>query len=244
MTDYSFWFLLFLFCVAALYSSVGHGGASGYLALMAAYGFSPLITKPSALLLNIIVSLIAFILFFRQKFFRWSIFIPLALASVPAAFAGGACTIDTMLYKKILALLLLFPIIRFTGIIPERDAATRQAPVYLLLILGALIGFLSGLIGIGGGIILAPMLLLFRWADLKETAALSALFIFVNSISGMIPQFIHGIQYTSDIYLFAGVAALGGIAGAFFGSKKLNVIWLKRVLALVLVVASVKLFFT
>ena len=145
-----------MFLIAFLYSSVGHGGASGYLALMALFEVAPDVMKPTALLLNLFVSLTSFIQFYRGHHFRWAIFLPIAIASVPMAFVGGLITLDGFVYKKILGILLLFAIFRFLFFPNVHDAALKKSNVYLSLVIGAAIGFLSGLIGIGGGIILSP----------------------------------------------------------------------------------------
>ena len=181
-------FYLLLFLVAFLYSSVGHGGASGYLALMAIFNFSPDVMKPTALLLNLFVSLTSFLQFYRGKHFNWKIFLPFAITSVPMAFVGGLITVDADIYKKILGILLLVPIIRFLFFANIRTEELKRSNLALSLLIGAAIGFLSGLIGIGGGIILSPVLLLLKWSDMKQTAAISALFIFVNSVSGLAGQ--------------------------------------------------------
>ncbi len=237
-----FYFLLFL--VAFLYASVGHGGASGYLALMAIWEIAPEVMKPTALLLNLFVSLTSFIQFYRGGHFRWKLFLPFAIASVPMAFVGGMITVDADIYKKILGILLLVPIIRFLSFRNIQVSEIRKADIVLSLIIGAAIGFLSGLIGIGGGILLSPALLLLKWADMKQTAAISALFIFVNSLSGLAGQLTKGIQFTSDMYVYVAVAFAGGLLGAYFGSLRFKAAILKYLLAVVLIVAAYKLLFT
>ena len=177
-------FYALLFLVAFLYSSVGHGGASGYLALMAIFSISPEVMKPTALLLNLFVSMTSFIQFYRGKHFKWNIFLPFALVSVPMAFVGGLITVDANIYKKILGLLLLIPIIRFLFFANITVKEIKKSNLFLSLIIGSAIGFFSGLIGIGGGIILSPDAFIVKWTDMKQTAAISALFIFVNSCSG------------------------------------------------------------
>ena len=233
-----------LFLVAFLYASVGHGGASGYLALMAIFSISPDVMKPTALLLNLFVSLISFIQFYRGKHFNWKLFLPFAIASVPMAFVGGAITLDPFVYKKILGLLLLIPIARFLffGNIPVNDL--KKPNVVLSLLIGAAIGFLSGMIGIGGGIILSPVLLLLKWADMKRAAAVSSLFIFVNSVAGLSGQFNKGIHFSPDMYAYVAIAFAGGVFGAYFGSMKFKSTMLKYLLAVVLMVAAYKLLFT
>lgn len=242
--DFIYLFYILLFLVAFLYASVGHGGASGYLALMAIFSIAPDVMKPTALLLNLFVSATSFIQFYRGGHFRMKLFLPFALASVPFAFAGGMITIEASIYRQVLGWLLLLPVIRFFFFSNIRVEEPKKHSVILAVIIGAAIGFLSGLIGIGGGIILSPILLLLRWADMKQTAAISALFIFVNSLSGLAGQFIKGIQFTTDMYLYVLIAFAGGLAGAYFGSVKLKQDVLKYLLATVLLIAAVKLLFT
>jgi uncharacterized membrane protein YfcA len=237
-------FYILLFLVAFLYSSVGHGGASGYLALMALFSITPDVMKPTALLLNLFVSLTSFIQFYRGKHFNWKIFLPFAITSVPMAFVGGMISVDDNVYKKILGLLLIIPIVRFLFFGNIKVEEIKKPNFLLSLIIGAAIGFLSGLIGIGGGIILSPVLLLLKWADMKKTAAISAIFIFVNSLSGLAGQLQKGINFSTDMYAYVAVAFVGGLCGAYFGSLKLNQNFLKYLLAIVLIIASYKLLFT
>lgn len=237
-------FYILLFLVAFLYSSVGHGGASGYLALMAIFSFSPAIMKPTALLLNLFVSLTSFIQFYRGRHFNWKTFLPFAIGSIPLAFLGGLKTPNEDIYKKILGILLIIPIIRFLFFANIKVEEVRKANFILSVLIGAAIGFLSGLIGIGGGIILSPVLLLLKWADMKQTAAISALFIFVNSLSGFIAQLLKGINFSGEMYAYVAVAFVGGLCGAYFGSLKFRQNILQYLLALVLIIASYKLLFT
>lgn len=237
-------FYILLFLVAFLYSSVGHGGASGYLALMALFSISPEVMKPTALLLNLFVSLTSFIQFYRGKHFDWKIFLPFAIVSVPMAFVGGLVTVDAEIYKKILGVLLLIPISRFLFFANIKVDELKKSNIILSLLIGAVIGFLSGLIGIGGGIILSPVLLLLKWTDMKQTAAISALFIFVNSLSGLGGQLTKGIHFSPDMYAYVAVAFVGGICGAYYGSLKFRQDILKYMLAIVLIVAAYKLLFT
>ena len=237
-------FFILLFVVALLYASVGHGGASGYLALMAIYGFAPEVMKPTALILNLFVSLTSFILFYKGGHFKWKLFLPFALASIPFSFLGGTIALDAHIYKKVLGALLLFPVLRFF-IYPntaDKDLKDSNWPISLLV--GAIIGFLSGLIGIGGGILLSPVLLLLSWTNQKQTAAISALFIFVNSVAGLAGQWSHGIKLEPAMLSFVAIAFFGGMAGAWLGSLKFNQQILKYTLAVVLLLASVKLILT
>ena len=237
-------FIFLLFAVAFLYSSVGHGGASGYLALMALFGIAPASMKSSALIMNICVSLIAFYHYYRSGHFNWKIFLPFAIASIPASFIGSFVTVDAEVYKKILGGLLIFPVLRLFGVFGKESSETKKINYLIAAIIGCSIGFLSGMIGIGGGIILSPVILLLHWAKMKETAAVSALFIFVNSISALAGLFSKGIHLDSSVWLWLAASLSGGFAGAYFGSRKIKSPVLKKILAAVLLLASFKLLIT
>ncbi len=234
-------FYLLLFFVAFLYASVGHGGASGYLALMALFNVAPDVMKPTALLLNLFVAGTSFIQFYRGRHFLWKIFLPLALASVPMAFLGGLITVDAVIYKKMLGLLLLIPIARFLFFRNIPVNQLKKPGMGLSLLIGGSIGLLSGMIGIGGGILLSPIILLLKWTDQKQTAAISALFIFVNSLSGLGGQFTKGIHFSPDMVAYVAIAFAGGLGGAYFGALRFRQDVLKYLLAFVLMMASYKL---
>lgn len=238
------WFLMLVPLVAMIYASVGHGGASGYLALMSFFTMDQIFMKSTALLLNLLVSGLAFIYYYRRGYFRWKLFFPFIITSVPAAFAGGYLNADPDLYKKILGVLLLFSIVRLSGWPGEFKLEQRENNIPLSLLLGLIIGFFSGLTGIGGGIILSPLLLLLHWSDMKETAAISALFIWVNSLAGLSGMYFSGLEFNSSMTILVLLAVLGGMAGAYLGSSKLNTLYLRYILAFVLAVASFKLLFT
>lgn len=234
-------FYCLLFIVAFLYAGVGHGGASGYLALMAFYSFAPAVMKPTALLLNLFVSAISFTQFYRGGHFKWRTFLPIALASVPMAFLGGTILLDALIYKRILGLLLLIPVFRFFFFRNAEPAEMKDANAPISLLIGAVVGLLSGMIGIGGGIILSPILLFLKWANQKQTAAISALFIFVNSLAGLLGQATKGINFTSGMLACVIIAFCGGLLGAYLGALKFNQTVLKYVLGTVLALAAVKL---
>lgn len=237
--------LLFLAIIAFLYSSVGHGGASGYLAVMAMMGVAPAIMKPSALVMNLAVSLFSFIGFYRAGHFKWKLFLPFALASVPLAYLGGTMTLSDSIYKKILAICILISIGRLLFQFRQKQEETRPISTLAGLASGGAIGLLSGMIGIGGGIVLSPLMLLMRWATLKQTAAVSALFIFVNSLSGLYGQLQKGgIQVTDNFQWSVAATIIGGLLGSYYGSQKFNVPTLRYLLAIGLVIASAKLIFT
>jgi len=242
--DNIYLFFLILPIVSFLYASVGHGGASGYLALMALFSFAPETMKPTALLLNLFVAGISFYYYFKEGFFNKKLFLSFALTSIPLAFLGGTIEIDASIYKKILAILLVFAILKMLNIFGKEADTLKQVKLWQGLIVGGIIGFFSGLIGIGGGIILTPVILLLHWGKMKEAAAVSALFIWVNSASGLIGQIITGISLSEDSFVLVAIAMIGGVLGGYFGSKKLNNQKLRYILALVLAMACFKLFFT
>jgi uncharacterized membrane protein YfcA len=196
------------------------------------------------LILNLFVSLVSFILFFREGHFKWKLFLPFALASIPFSFLGGMISLDGDIYKKVLGLILLIPVIKFFVYPNTDDSELKKNTIGLTIIIGASIGFLSGLIGIGGGILLSPILLMLHWSNQKQTAAISALFIFVNSASGLAGQLSKGIKFETDMLTFVAVAFIGGILGAWLGAKKFNQSVLKYILATALLVASIKLLLT
>jgi len=237
-------FLIILPIISFLYSSVGHGGASGYLALMALFSFAPETMKPTALLLNLFVAGISFYYYFKGGFFNKKLFLVFALASIPFAFWGGTIDIDASIYKKILAVLLIFAILKMLNVFGKESATIKDIKLWKGLLLGGSIGFFSGLIGIGGGIILSPVILLFHWGKMKEAAAVSALFIWVNSAAGLMGQLYSGITLQKESVLLVGIALIGGILGGYYGSKKINNKQLRYILAFVLIMACGKLFFT
>ncbi|MFT4849342.1 MAG: putative membrane protein YfcA [Sediminicola sp.] len=237
-------FLGLLPIIAFLYASVGHGGASGYLALMAIFSFAPETMKPTALLLNIFVAGIAFYHYYKAGHFNLRLFIPFAISSIPLAFIGGTIEVDASLYKKILAVLLIFAILKMLTIFGKESAAIKKVKTWQGLLVGGIIGFFSGLIGIGGGIILTPVILLLHWGKMKEAAAVSALFIWANSASGLIGQLTGGFSLSAESFILVGIAIVGGFFGSYFGSRRINNQLLRYILAFVLTIASVKLFFT
>lgn len=238
-------FLCLLPLVAFLYASVGHGGASGYLGLMAIFSVPVPLMKPSALLLNICVAGISFLLFLKRGHFKWSLFWPFAISSIPFSFVGGYLNVDATLYKQILAVLLIFAVLRILGIFnPTKHKEHKKLNLFAALLMGAAIGLFSGMIGIGGGIILSPIILLLHWGQLKETAAVSALFIWVNSCAGMAGLIHAGVEFQWTSIIMVAIAVIGGLIGGYVGSHhKMNNKPLLYILAAVLLVASIKLLF-
>ena len=277
------WILLF-FVVAFLYSAVGHGGASGYLALMSIWHLAPEHMKPVALILNLVVSGIAFIQFYRQGHFLWRLFLPIAALSIPMAYLGGFTPLKDDVYQLGLGVFLVLSVVLLNVNLRGRislkndddkrvlaDDASQLSRDYLLAaaVMGGGIGYVSGLLGIGGGILLSPVLLLLGWTQQKQTAAMGAAFIFVNSMSGLIGFVQQHPLWESSAEKMSGVAdqaitggsvlgiywlsvsmivgalitpvILGGVAGSWYGSKKFSHRGMKGILSVVLLIAAIKL---
>lgn len=230
--------------IAFLYASVGHGGASGYIAAMTLLGFAPEIVRPTALVLNLFVSAAAFMQFTIAGHFRWSMFWPFALASVPCAWLGARIHLDALLYKRVLAICLLAAVGRLFGLFGMAEERKPFPPVGVAMLIGALIGLVSGMIGIGGGILLSPLLLVFGWSTVKESAATSAAFIFVNSAAGLFGLAQGAPDFTGDQAIWTSAAIAGGLLGAYIGARHLTQVRLRQVLGVVLLFASIKLAFT
>jgi uncharacterized protein len=234
-----------IFISAILYSSVGHGGASGYLASMALFGIAPAVMKPTALVLNIIVAAIATTKFYRAKCFTPSLFWPFAIGSIPCAFLGGSIILPTQIYKPILGLVLLYA----AGRLGFKQVSTQPQPakalsVWLAVGLGMAIGLLSGLTGVGGGIFLSPLLLLTGWATIKQAAGVSAAFILVNSIAGLMGYLTKFPTLPANLWIWSICVAIGGWIGSEYGSKRIGSQKLQWLLAVVLAIAGIKLLLT
>lgn len=231
-----------IFVAALLYSAVGHGGASGYLAAMALVGISPDVMRPTALALNILVSLVATAKYLRVGAFSWRLFWPFALASMPFAFIGGAITLPSHIYQPVVGVVLVYAAWR-----SFRSARSPSGPVAgrphlaILLMAGAGLGFLSGLTGVGGGIFLSPLLLFFRWADVRVISGIAAAFILVNSVAGFMGVIASSPALPAALPYWAIAALAGGFIGAEFGSRRLGNPTIKKVLAVVLVIAGAKM---
>ncbi len=229
--------------IAFLYSSVGHAGASGYIAVMTLWGVAAMTIRPTALVLNILVASIGAFQFWRAGHFAWKLFWPFALLSIPAAYFGGYLQPSASVLRILIGVVLLFSAARliFRG---EDPPQVERPSLPSAIGLGAGIGFLSGLTGTGGGIFLTPLLLFCRWAHIRQAAAVSALFILVNSIAGLVGYFTAKHSIPSLGLVLAAAAILGGTIGSYLGSRRFPIRAISLLLAIVLVIAGAKLIFT
>jgi hypothetical protein len=229
--------------IAFLYSSVGHAGASGYIATMTLFGLAPTVIRPTALTLNILVASVGTFQFWRAGHFSWKLFWPFALLSIPAAYLGGYLQPSASVLRILIGLVLLFSAARLVfrrGDPPQASPPSRPVAVSV----GAGLGFLSGLTGTGGGIFLTPLLLFCRWAHIRQAAAVSALFIWVNSIAGLVGYFTKVRSIPSLGLILAAAAIVGGVIGSHLGSRRFAVRVISLFLATVLLIAGIKLVFT
>ena len=229
------------FATAVLYSSVGNAGASGYLAAMTLAGLAPEVMKSTALLLNIIVALIATFRFARAGYFSWPLFWPFTVASLPFAFVGGMLSLPGPLYRVLVGIVLLFAAYRLFWYTDQGKPGTGAVPLVLALVMGAGLGLVSGLTGIGGGIFLSPLLIVMGWAEPRQSASLSAAFILVNSVAGLCGDTVSVHALPSAAPLWVGAVVVGGLAGSELGARQLAEVALRRLLAVVLAIAGLKL---
>ena len=235
--------LALVFLVAVAYSSVGHGGASGYLAVLSFFGLAPAAMAPGALMLNLLVAGTAFTAYYRNGYFVWRLLWPFLLTSVPFAFVGGIVSVSPRLYLSVLAAALTFAALRLLLATPSKadEYLVEPPPLAVALPMGAALGFVSGMIGVGGGIFLSPLLILLHWADAKRTAAASAAFIWINSAAGLYGHLSRKAVDWPGLLWLVGVAFAGGLLGSWLGSSRIPGVWLRRTLGVVLLVATIKL---
>jgi uncharacterized membrane protein YfcA len=233
---------ILFFVGAGLYASVGHGGASSYLAVMGLFSFAPSVMKPTALALNILVAAVATLKFYRAGLFSWRLFWPFAIASIPAAFVGGATMLPARWYKILVGVVLLYAAVwMFRSALRPIRGDTHPRPLWAAIIVGVAIGFLSGLTGVGGGIFLSPLLLYMGWAETRATSGVAAPFILVNSIAGLLGHLSSVSLLPPNIPIWSVAAVVGGWIGASYGSKRAPAPVLRQLLSLVLIVAGAKL---
>jgi len=234
-----------IFAAAMLYASVGHAGASGYLAAMALFGMAPVEMKPAALMLNIFVAVIAVVKYVRAGRFSWHIFWPFAIASIPFAYLGGLILLPGMYYKPIIGLILLYAAVRFYIDSKKSDYVIKKPVMPVVLVSGAALGFISGLVGVGGGIFLSPLVIMLQWEEVKKVSGVAAAFILVNSVAGLLGFLSTNVPRLPDgIGIWVASAIIGGYIGAEYGSKRFGNSTIKLMLSLVLLIAGVKMFAT
>ena len=243
----SFVLLFALFVIAALYSSVGHGGASGYLAILSLTVYAsqdPSWLKQHAWSLNLLVAGLAFLAYKKEGFYNSKLAISFMITSVPAAIVGGLLKVEHGIYDTLLSMTLIFAAWRLMMIKDRTSEGVfmEKPPLYIPAIVGVIIGFLSGIIGVGGGIFLSPIILLFGWADAKTTAGIAAVFIWVNSAAGLVGNSISGqLEIEIGVLLpFAVAVILGGLVGSRMGSNVFSQQTVRRVLVSVLILAALK----
>ena len=232
-----------VFIVAALYSSVGHGGASGYLAVLSFFAIPPATMGSTALTLNILVAGAALFSYMRAGHLSWQLAWPFILLSVPAAFVGGLIRVSEKTYFVLLALALAFAAYRLAmgAAASIEETEYKRVKLSVSLPTGGAIGLLSGIVGVGGGIFLSPVMLLSRWADTKKTSAVAALFIVVNSLAGLAGRLVKGELSVEGFGPLIAVAFLGGLLGSYFGANRFSGVVLRRLLAVVLLIAALKM---
>jgi uncharacterized membrane protein YfcA len=232
-----------LFLGAILYTSVGHAGASAYIAIMTLFDLPPLVIKPTALTLNIFVSSYTSFRYMRSNFFNKSLFKYLVIGSIPAAFIGGHINLPSQIYKPIIGILLLISGVRFLVQALQVDRAQRSINSGLAVLIGACVGLLSGITGTGGGIFLSPMIIWLGWVSVKQASGTVAGFIFVNSVAGLLGNMQSAQSLPAELPLFVVAVLLGAFIGTRFGISRFSSTGIKRALGLVLLIAGAKFIF-
>lgn len=236
------------FIISILYASVGHGGASGYLAVVSLLGLASPNWKMPVLLLNVCVASIAFIIYGKKNTLNRELIFPLIATSIPAVIIGTNIDISTNVFKYLLGLCLLAAALWLVvTAFYTNEKETHQPKQYGLIIIGTGIGLISGMIGVGGGILLSPILLLLRWCSSKQVAYHSAFFIIINSLVGVATIFISKQSFVQPIsvfqLIFLGIIlVVGAFLGSCMGRNYFNKQAIKIILAIVLILASVKLY--
>jgi uncharacterized membrane protein YfcA len=231
-----------MFGGAVLYSTVGHAGASAYLAIMALFALPPEVMRPTALALNILVSGIATVRYWRAGLFDWKLFWPFAVTAVPAAWVAGGVPLPADIYRPILGVVLLLSAVRLLWPKPIRALEAVRAPrLPAALATGVGVGALSGLVGVGGGIFLSPIILFLGWSDPRTTSGTVAPFILVVSLSGLAGNLASVGALPAELPWFAAAVIAGGLVGTWLGAKRLAPQGILYALAAVELVAAWKL---
>ena len=226
---------------AALYSSVGHAGASAYIALMALFGMPAAVMRPTALVLNIVVGTLASLRFASAGLFHWPTLWPLLVGAIPAAFIGGSIDLPGHIYRPLVGVVLLVSAARFLWPTEfKTNAEWRTPPVGLGIAVGAAIGLLAGLTGTGGGIFLSPILLFCAWASTRTASGIAAVFILCNSAAGLLGNLVSVRALPPELPLYIAGVVTGGLIGTTLGIR-LPVDAILKALGIVLVIAGTKL---
>lgn len=233
-----------LLVVAFLYAAVGHGGASGYIAVLTLFSIPLQVYKPVVLVLNTIIAGIAFVQFYRAGYFKWSLAWPFLITSIPFAFLGSLVKTSEHLYNLLLGVALIFPVVRLLMNGPKEKESLKELRLLPALLWGAVIGLASGFLNIGGGIFLSPVIILMGWGNTKDAAAVSSLFIVCNSLSGLAAAGVQVSAFTTLSYIWIMAAVTGGLAGAYLGSHKFQLTTVRYILSTVLCIAAIKLIFS
>lgn len=230
---------------AALYSTVGHGGASAYLAIMALWGVAPETMRPTALALNLVVAGIACWRYMRMGQINWRLVAMFAVSAAPAAYVAGSIHLPSDIYKPLVGVMLWLAAIRLFWN-PAATANRQPAPpnIHVAIPVGILLGFLAGLTGTGGGIFLSPLIILFGWEDTRRTSGVAAAFILINSIAGLAGNVASVGQLPPELPFFAGAVAVGALVGSQLGTRIFDKRRLLQTLGLVLLIAGAKLVFS
>lgn len=233
-----------VFAAAFLFAMAGHTGASAYLAIFGLLGMAPAEIKPSVLALNVVVGIVAVYKFGRAGHFSWRLIWPFILTSMPASFLGGQITLPSQVYRILAGLVLLYAASRMLFDVPGKNGVLpAPPPIWLSLLLGAGIGLTGGLIGIGGGVLLSPILLLANWAGPQLTAGTIAVFVLLNSASGLLGYWSASPALPPALPVWAAVSLVGGWIGAEIGSRRLSATTIRRMLGLILLLAGLRMFF-
>lgn len=230
---------------AALYSSVGHGGASAYIAAMALFSIAPETMKPTALALNLLVAGFGTWRYWRRGLTNWQLVVAFALTATPAAFIGGSIHLTAIYYKPLVGILLWASAARLLW--QPKHLAERPIlapPLWISLPSGAVLGLLAGLTGTGGGIFLSPLIILNAWEEPRRTSGVVAAFIFLNSIAGLAGNLTSIGHLPAQLPIFLAAVGAGALLGTWLGVERLPRPWLLRTLGAVLLIAGAKLLFT
>jgi len=243
MNFYDYLIALLFLVIALLYASIGHAGASGYLAVMGWLGVTSATMRPTALVLNAIVASLATWNFWRAGWCRWKLFWPFACTSIPAAWLGGRIALPEIYYKPLVGVVLVYASWQLAQSAKQDGVLTQPPSLIIAITTGAFLGFLSGITGVGGGIFLSPVLVLAAWATVREASGVAAPFILVNSLAGLMGQYSANLSLSPALPLWIIAVTTGGAIGSWLGSRRLPPAVVRKILMIVLISAGLKMIF-